>query len=88
MLIGDKGQSGGRRWGGVRICYHNIFVQSQGQSQGVAFWGEPILQQVILGSDAGCCILLIQGFAAGHSLESHKELTMFNQRILSLDHPY
>lgn len=34
MLIGDKGQSGGRRWVGVRICYHNIFGQSQGQTLG------------------------------------------------------
>ena len=44
--------------------------------------------ELVLGSDAGLCILLIQGFAQGHPLEPHKELTMFNQRILSLDHPY
>lgn len=34
MLIGDKGESGGRRWGGVRICPWGIFGQSQGQSLG------------------------------------------------------
>jgi len=87
MLIGNKGESGGRRWGGVQICPRGIFGQSQGQSLGVV----QICYGNIsgpLGSDAGCCILLIQGFATGHPLEFHKELTMFNLRILSIDHPY
>lgn len=182
MLIGDKGESGGRRWGGVRICYHNIFVQSQGQtlggvqicpraifgqSQGQSLggvqicygnisgpprvsrwvlhfcprgifgvvprsvarrWSDSLIQDFrpvhrldagrcpdsliqdfrtvprsvagrwsvwriplfrpVARSVAGLCILLIQGFAQGHPLGSHKELTMFNLRILSLDHPY
>lgn len=34
MLIGDKGESGGRRWVGVRIWGIPIFGQSQGQSLG------------------------------------------------------
>lgn len=39
MLIGDKGESGGRRWGGGRICPRGIFGQSQGQMLGCQIYG-------------------------------------------------
>ncbi len=125
MLIGDKGQGGGRRWevsgfglgpfsaspkvrrwggglfGGFRysdrssgqtlggdFCPKAIFLQSQGPS----LWRWPDLPsghfRAVPRSVAGLCILLIQGFATGHPAETHKGAVMFNQRILSIDHPY
>ena len=71
MLIGDKGESGGRRWGGGLFGGFRYSDQPQGPSLGVHF-----------------SLIGIFGQSQGHPLEPHKELSMFNQRILSLDHPY
>ncbi len=72
MLIGDKGQSGGRRWEVPGFAI-------------VAFSGSPNVSRWGGGRITG---IRIFDQSQGHPLELHKELAMFNQRILSLDHPY
>lgn len=87
MLIGDKGLSGGRRWevGGFALGAFSTGPRVRRLEVGLPDSGFSTSPKV---SRSWCCILASGHFATGHPIESHRELTMINQLILSIDHPY
>lgn len=85
MLIGDKGQSGGRRWVGVRICPRGIFGQSQGQTLGGQIYGFRSFDQSQGQSLGGVqiCPRAIFGQSQGQSLGRWSDLPSGHFRPVS-----
>lgn len=87
MLIGDKGESGGRRGevAGFALGAFSTGPRVRRLEVGLPDSGFSTSPKV---SRSWCCIFASGHFGTGHLVGSHKGLVMFSQRILSLDHPY
>lgn len=106
MLIGDKGESGGRRWevygfGLGPFSYSpkvsrwvwsrfamGTFLDPSGQTLGGGKFCYRSIFYQSQGQSLGYAICPWDILHKVTPLEPHKEPTMFNLRILSLDHPY